>query len=150
MTMWAMSDVTLILSQIQFGDPAAAEQLVPLVYATGLTPRCFFAVKWSTRKTQKNDHCPEAKGRRNSPLSLDLRREPRREALHVSLHTNRCCVRAVLTNAFRVSTSGDSHEPFQFPSPGRRPANCRGHADFAGPCVGRGARLPFAQHGSVC
>lgn len=28
----AMSDVTLILSQIESGDPAAAEQLLPLVY----------------------------------------------------------------------------------------------------------------------
>jgi RNA polymerase sigma factor (TIGR02999 family) len=29
---WAMSDVTRILSQIEAGDPAAAEQLLPLVY----------------------------------------------------------------------------------------------------------------------
>ncbi|MSR60162.1 MAG: hypothetical protein EXS05_21400 [Planctomycetaceae bacterium] len=27
-----MSDVTHILSQIEFGDPSAAEQLLPLVY----------------------------------------------------------------------------------------------------------------------
>ena len=32
MTMWAMSDVTQILSQIESGDPSAAEQLLPLVY----------------------------------------------------------------------------------------------------------------------
>ena len=32
MTMRAMSDVTRILSQIDSGDPAAAEQLLPLVY----------------------------------------------------------------------------------------------------------------------
>jgi RNA polymerase sigma factor (TIGR02999 family) len=32
MTMWAMSDVTRILSQIESGDPSAAEQLLPLVY----------------------------------------------------------------------------------------------------------------------
>ena len=30
--MWAMSDVTRILSQIDSGDPAAAGQLLPLVY----------------------------------------------------------------------------------------------------------------------
>lgn len=30
--MWAMSDVTRILSQIESGDPAAAEKLLPLVY----------------------------------------------------------------------------------------------------------------------
>src|SRR5262245_65457701 len=29
---WAMSDVTHILSQIDAGDPQAAEQLLPLVY----------------------------------------------------------------------------------------------------------------------
>src|ERR671919_2752281 len=32
MTIWAMSDVTRILSQIESGDPSAAEQLLPLVY----------------------------------------------------------------------------------------------------------------------
>jgi RNA polymerase sigma factor (TIGR02999 family) len=32
MTMWAMSDVTRILSQIDSGDPTAAEKLLPLVY----------------------------------------------------------------------------------------------------------------------
>src|SRR5262245_37538957 len=30
--MWAMSDVTRVLSQIDAGDPTAAEQLLPLVY----------------------------------------------------------------------------------------------------------------------
>jgi RNA polymerase sigma factor (TIGR02999 family) len=29
---WAMSDITRILSQIEAGDPAAADQLLPLVY----------------------------------------------------------------------------------------------------------------------
>jgi RNA polymerase sigma factor (TIGR02999 family) len=32
MTMWVMSDVTQILSQIESGDPSAAEKLLPLVY----------------------------------------------------------------------------------------------------------------------
>jgi RNA polymerase sigma factor (TIGR02999 family) len=32
MTMWAMSDVTHILREIEWGDPSAAEQLIPLVY----------------------------------------------------------------------------------------------------------------------
>src|SRR6187551_1155046 len=32
MTMWTMSDVTRILTQIEAGDPLAAEQLLPLVY----------------------------------------------------------------------------------------------------------------------
>jgi RNA polymerase sigma factor (TIGR02999 family) len=31
-TLWTMSDVTGILSQIESGDPSAAEQLLPLVY----------------------------------------------------------------------------------------------------------------------
>src|SRR6478609_11825668 len=30
--MWAMSDVTHILREIERGDPSAAEQLIPLVY----------------------------------------------------------------------------------------------------------------------
>src|SRR5918995_7243624 len=32
MTIWGVSDVTQILSQIESGDPSAAEQLLPLVY----------------------------------------------------------------------------------------------------------------------
>src|SRR5215207_4908452 len=32
MTMYSMADLTQILSQIESGDPSAAEQLLPLVY----------------------------------------------------------------------------------------------------------------------
>jgi len=53
-----MSDVTCILSQIESGDPSAAEQLLPLVYEEiqyrmGVFGYCWTRVDSSTNMNQK-------------------------------------------------------------------------------------------------